>query len=57
MLGLILIIFLVLFLVGGLAPWGSYPGPNHGYGYGTGLNGGVGLVLVIVLIFVLLGRF
>jgi sterol desaturase/sphingolipid hydroxylase (fatty acid hydroxylase superfamily) len=55
MLGLILIILLVLFLVGGLPQWGSYPGPNHFYGGGPYLGGGLGLVLVIVLILVLIG--
>ena len=57
MLGNILLIILVLFLVGGLPQWGSYPGPNHFYGGGPYLGGGLGLVLVIVLILVLLGRF
>ena len=55
--GLILLIFLILFLVGGIPQWGAYTGPNHFYGGGPYLGGGLGLVLVIVLILVLLGRF
>jgi hypothetical protein len=62
MLGAILLIFIVLVLLGGVAPWGRnpngpYPNPGHFYGGGSYLGGGLGLVLVIVLILVLLGRF
>ena len=55
--GLVLLILLVLFLVGGLPQWGPYQGPGHFYGGGPALGGGLGLVLVIVLVLVLLGRF
>lgn len=54
LLGLILLIFLILILVGGVGPWNIGGGP--GYGVGHSLNGIVGLVLVIVLILFLLGR-
>jgi len=56
MLGIIVIVFLCLFLFGGFAPWGRYPGRAHFYGGGPYLGGGLGLVLVIVLILVLLGK-
>lgn len=55
-LGLILLIVLVLFLLGGVPQYGTYAGPNHFYGGGPFLGGGLGLILVIVLILVLLGR-
>ncbi len=55
--GLIILIVLILFLVGGIPQWGAYSGPNHFYGGGAYFGGGVGLVLVIVLILVLIGRF
>ena len=57
MLGTILLIFLLIVLLGGVAPWGNYAGPNHGYGYGPAVPGGLGLILVIVSVLVLLGRF
>lgn len=57
MLGIILVVFLVLFLLGGVGRWGSYPTYGHFYGGGPYLGGGLGLVLVIVLVLVLLGRF
>ena len=41
--GLILLIILVIFLLGGFSGFGGGPG----YGYGHGVNGGLGLVLVI----------
>ena len=47
--GLILLIVLILFLVGGLPRWGY-----HSYGYGP--SGITGLVLVVVLIMFLTGR-
>jgi hypothetical protein len=49
---LVLLIFLVLLLVGGLPHW-SFHGP-HSYGYWP--SGGLGLVLVIILILALMGR-
>ncbi len=50
--GLILLIILVIFLLGGFSGFGGGPG----YGFGHGVNGGLGLVLVIILILVLLGK-
>jgi hypothetical protein len=50
MLGLILLIVLVLFVVGGLPRW------NHSREWGYGPSGGLGLLLVIVLVLVLLGH-
>jgi hypothetical protein len=47
--GLILLIVLILFLVGGLPRWGY-----HSYGYGP--SGITGLVLIVVLIMFLTGR-
>ena len=47
--GLILLIVLILFLVGGLPNWGF-----HSYGYGP--SGIVGTILIIVLILFLMGR-
>ncbi len=51
-LGLILIILLVIFLLGGFS--GRFGG--YGYGFGHGGMGIVGTVLVIVLILLLLGK-
>ena len=47
--GLILLIVLILFLVGGLPRWGY-----HSYGYRP--SGITGLVLIVVLILFLTGR-
>ena len=47
--GLILLIVLLLFLVGGLPNWGY-----HSYGYGP--SGIIGTILIIVLILFFLGR-
>ena len=47
--GLLLLIVVILFLVGGLPNWGY-----HSYGYGP--SGIVGTILIIVLILFLLGR-
>lgn len=52
MLGAILVIFLILFLMGGFT---GIRGGNF-YGGGPYFGSGVGLVLVILLILVLLGR-
>lgn len=54
--GLILTIVLILILIGGVAPWGAYPGPGHFYGGGPYLGGGLGAILAIILILVLLGH-
>ncbi len=55
--GALLLIILVVFLIGGISPYGTRGGaPYYGLGYGMG-GGGLGLILVIVLILVLLGRF
>ncbi len=48
--GLILVIFLVLALVGAFPAWP----PSSGWGYGP--SGGVGLVLLVVLVLFLLGK-
>jgi len=47
--GLILLILLLIFALGGLPNWGF-----HRYGYGP--SGVVGFILVIVLVMVLMGR-
>jgi Protein of unknown function (DUF3309) len=49
-LGLILLVFLILMLVGALPTWG------HSRNWGAFPSGGLGLVLLIVLVLVLLGR-
>ncbi len=51
-LGLILLIVLVIFLLGGFS--GRFGG--YGYGYGHGGVGAIGIVLIVVLVLVLLGR-
>ncbi len=56
MLGLILVIFLIVILLGGVVPFGTSPG-YHGYGFGTGGIGVIGVILIIVLVLVLSGRF
>ena len=48
-LGIILLIVLVLFALGGLPNWGY-----HRYGYGP--SGVVGTILVIIIILILMGR-
>jgi hypothetical protein len=50
--GLILIIILVIFLMGGFS--GRFGG--YGYGYGHGGMGIIGIVLVVLLILLLMGR-
>ncbi len=54
--GLIVVVILLLFLFGGLAPWGAYSTPNHFYGTGLYGGGGLGLVLAILIILLVLGR-
>jgi Na+/melibiose symporter-like transporter len=51
-LGLILLIILVVFLLGGFS--GRFGG--YGYGYGHGGVGVIGIILIVVLVLVLLGR-
>jgi Protein of unknown function (DUF3309) len=51
-LGLILIIILVIFLLGGFS--GRFGG--YGYGYGHGGIGIVGIILVILVVLLLMGR-
>jgi FtsH-binding integral membrane protein len=50
MLGIILVVFLVLALVGALPRW------SHSREWGYFPTGGVGLVLLIVVVLLLLGR-
>ena len=49
-LGLILVILLVVFLLGGLPRW------NYSREWGYGPSGGLGVLLVIVLVMALIGR-
>jgi Na+/melibiose symporter-like transporter len=50
--GLILIIILVIFLLGGFS--GRFGG--YGYGYGHGGVGVIGIILIILLVLFLMGR-
>ncbi len=50
LLGIILMVFLVMLILGALPTWG------HSRNWGYGPTGGLGLILVIVLVFVLMGR-
>ncbi len=50
--GLILIISLIIFVLGGFS--GRFGG--YGYGYGHGGIGVIGIVLIILLVLVVLGR-
>jgi hypothetical protein len=68
--GLLILILLIVFFVGGVAPWGpAQPGPPvtgqpanrfgqpwHGYGYGVAVPGGLGLIVLILVVLLLLGR-
>jgi hypothetical protein len=51
-LGLVLIIILVTFLLGGFS--GRFGG--YGYGYGHGGVGAIGVILIILVVLLLLGR-
>jgi hypothetical protein len=51
-LGLILVIILIVFLLGGFS--GRFGG--YGYGYGHGGVGIIGIILIVVVILMLLGR-
>jgi hypothetical protein len=53
-LGLILIIILVIFLLGGFS--GRFGGYGYGYGYGHGGVGAIGVILIILVVLLLLGR-
>jgi hypothetical protein len=50
--GLILLIVLVVFLLGGFS--GRFGG--YGYGYGHGGMGVIGIILVIIVVLMLAGR-
>ena len=51
-LGLILVIILIIFLLGGFS--GRFGG--YGYGYGHGGVGVIGIILIILVVLLLLGR-
>jgi hypothetical protein len=51
-LGLILLIVLVIFLLGGFS--GRFGG--YGYGYGHGGIGVIGIILIVIVVLLLLGR-
>jgi Protein of unknown function (DUF3309) len=51
-LGLILVIILIIFLLGGFS--GRFGG--YGYGYGHGGVGIIGIILIIVVVLLLTGR-
>lgn len=51
-LGIVLLVFLLLLVIGGLPHWGYMT--DRGYGYWP--SSGLGLLLVIVLILALMGR-
>jgi hypothetical protein len=51
-LGLIFVIILVIFLLGGFS--GRFGG--YGYGYGHGGIGTIGIILIIIVVLMLLGR-
>jgi hypothetical protein len=51
-LGLILVIILVIFLLGGFS--GRFGG--YGYGFGHGGVGVIGVILIVIVILMLLGR-
>lgn len=53
MIGLILIIVLVVFLLGGVGPWAPR---GYGYGYGTPGIGIIGVILLVILLLYMLGR-
>jgi hypothetical protein len=51
-LGLILVIILVIFLLGGFS--GRFGG--YGYGYGHGGIGLIGIILIVLVVLLLMGR-
>lgn len=52
-LGIILVIFLVLLLFGGIGPWAPR---GLGYGFGGGGIGLLGILLIVVIVLLLSGR-
>lgn len=52
-LGIILIVFLVLLLFGGIGPWSPR---GIGYGFGGGGIGVLGVLLIVVVVPLLMGR-
>src|SRR4029079_4087614 len=50
--GLILVIILIIFLLGGFS--GRFGG--YGYGYGHGGIGGIGIIIIVLVVLVLMGR-
>ncbi len=50
MLGIILVVFLILLLLGALPSW------NHSRNWGYGPSGGLGLVALVVVVLLLMGR-
>ena len=57
LLGIVLVVFLILVLIGGVG--GPYIHPNWRVGYGTGYGGVgiIGVILLVLLLLILLGRF
>jgi hypothetical protein len=51
-LGLIVLVVLVIFLLGGFS--GRFGG--YGYGYGHGGIGTIGIILIVIVVLMLLGR-
>jgi Protein of unknown function (DUF3309) len=51
-LGLILVIILIIFLLGGFS--GRFGG--YGYGFGHGGVGVIGIILIVVVVLLLMGR-
>lgn len=50
LIGLILVVFLVLLLLGALPNW------NHSQSWGYGPSGGLGLLVIVLLVLVLMGH-
>jgi hypothetical protein len=57
LLAIILVVFLVLLLIGGLpiGPWSQRVG-GYGYGYGHGGIGIIGILVIIALVLLVTGR-
>jgi hypothetical protein len=54
--GLLILILLVVFFLGGAGQWGPYTGPGHFYGTGHWGGGGLGIVLIVIIVLLLAGR-